>query len=519
MTTRASFIFAAALASATAAFAQTTGPSSSATPYIQTTAPGWSATSVLTVGDSVGGYKMVGIPDGLGAYDNNNGTFTLLMNHELGETVGSTRAHGAKGAFVSEWVINKSNLSVVSGGDLITKVYDWNTTDQKSNLAPSTIAFNRFCSSDLASTSAFYNASTGLGTQTRILLNGEEGGANGRAVATIATGADKGSSYVLGKFNLATNGSGSSYVGAWENLLANPLSQNKTVIIGNNDGGTGIMNNSIGVYVGTKTNIGTDADKAGLTNGTIKFVKVDGNTAEITNTTTRATGITSGTAFTLSATASTTFSRPEDGVWDVNNANKFYFVTTDRLDQVADGVGTQVGRSRLWSLNFSDITNPDAGGTISKLLEGTEGQNMFDNMTISMDGLSLILQEDVGGAAHNGKVWNYDIATGLLTQIAKHDASRFGDVVGGVVTAATGSFTNDEETSGVIDVTDIIGGTGKTYLLVDQAHYPIADELVEGGQLVALKYDVSAIPEPSTYAAIAGAIGLGMAAYRRRRSA
>jgi hypothetical protein len=515
MNPRASLIFAAALASASAAFAQYTGPSSSASPYIQTTAPGWSATSILTVGDSAGGYKMVGIPDGLGAYDNGNGTFTLLMNHELASTSGVVRAHGAAGAFVSEWVINKSNFSVLSGGDLIKTVYDWNTSTQASNASTSTIAFNRFCSSDLASTSAFYNAATGLGTQTRILLNGEEGGASGRAVATVATGTDKGNSYILGKFNLATNGSGSTSVGAWENLLANPHAQNKTVIIGNNDGGTGIMNNALGVYVGTKTNTGTEADKAGLTNGTIKFVNVAGNAAEITDTTTRATGITSGTAFTLSATASTTFSRPEDGVWDVNNANKFYFVTTDRLDQVADGVGTQVGRSRLWSLNFSDITNPDAGGTISKLLEGTEGQNMFDNMTISMDGLSLILQEDVGNAAHNGKVWNYDIATGNLTQIAKHDASRFGDI--GV--AASSPLTQDEETSGVIDVSDIIGGTSKTFLLVDQAHYAITGELVEGGQLLAVQYNTSAIPEPSTYAAIAGALGLGLAAYRRRRRA
>lgn len=37
--------------------------------------------SILSVGDSVGGYRMVGIPDGLGAFDNGDNTFTLLMNH------------------------------------------------------------------------------------------------------------------------------------------------------------------------------------------------------------------------------------------------------------------------------------------------------------------------------------------------------------------------------------------------------------------------------------------------------
>ncbi len=80
-------------------------------------------------------------------------------------------------------------------------------------------------------------------------------------------------------------------------------------------------------------------DKAGLTNGTLKFVNVTGNPVEIVDTTTRATNITSGTRFTLSGTASTTFSRPEDGAWNPLNPNEFYFVTTDQLDQVSDGIG------------------------------------------------------------------------------------------------------------------------------------------------------------------------------------
>ena len=94
----------------TSAIAQTTGPSSSQSPYVIPTAPGIGVTSILTVGDSVGGYAMVGIPDGLGAYDNNDGTFTVLMNHELGPAVGAVRAHGATGAFVSEWVVRKSDF-------------------------------------------------------------------------------------------------------------------------------------------------------------------------------------------------------------------------------------------------------------------------------------------------------------------------------------------------------------------------------------------------------------------------
>ena len=35
--------------------------------------------SILTVGDAVGSYRMVGVPDGLGAFDNGDGTFTVLL--------------------------------------------------------------------------------------------------------------------------------------------------------------------------------------------------------------------------------------------------------------------------------------------------------------------------------------------------------------------------------------------------------------------------------------------------------
>ena len=57
------------------------------------TAPGVSTTSLLTTGNMIGGYRMVGTPDGLGAYDNGDGTFTVLMNHEMPSSAGVVRAH------------------------------------------------------------------------------------------------------------------------------------------------------------------------------------------------------------------------------------------------------------------------------------------------------------------------------------------------------------------------------------------------------------------------------------------
>ncbi|MBI4692442.1 MAG: hypothetical protein HY749_00285 [Gammaproteobacteria bacterium] len=491
-----------------------TGPSSSATPYLLATQPGYTVTSLLTVGDSVGGYRLGGIPDGLGAYDNGNGTFTLLVNHEWSAGAGSAHGVLGAGAYVSKWIVDKSTLSVVSGSNLIQSVATWNSATQASDplvSTPAAIAFNRFCSADLAATSALSyldtNTNTTYGTTERLFMTGEEGG-TGRAVATIV---NSGEAYVLGKFNLASNGSGGTAVGGWENILVNPLSQMKTVAVGTNDGGTGIMTNALAVYVGTKTETGSEVDKAGLTNGVTKFVNVAGNPAEIVNTTSRATNIVDGTRFTLSDTASTTFSRPEDGVWNPGNANQFFFVTTDRLDQVAEGLGTQVGRTRLWSMTFDDITNPDAGGKIDMLAEGTglDG-NMWDNMTVDVSG-HLILQEDPGNTPHNGKVWDYDPATGTMTQILKADPARVGDV--GL--AATAPFNVDEESSGVIDVTDIFDASrqsGRYYLLTSQMHYATGDlATVEGGQLLL----VHAVPLPGAVWLLGSALA-GLGGLRRR---
>ncbi len=499
---------------ASTAFAQIQGPSTGSTPYVLPTLPGYETISVLTVDNlganpddlvpKVGGgtYGLNGLPDGAGAFDNGDGTFTVLVNHEMGNTVGVVRDHGAIGAYVSKFVVNKATLTVVSGEDLMKQVYGWNSTTQQSNTTTSTLAFNRFCSADLPKVSAFYNAATGLGTQERIFMHGEESGSNGWQQGTVVTGPAAGKSYVLGKFNLSTNGSGLTGVGGWENALANPFAQDKTIVIGNNDGGTGIMNNALSVYVGTKTNTGTEVDKAGLTNGTLKHVVVTGNTVEVVNSTTRATNITNGTAFTLSLTASTVFSRPEDGAWNPANPAQFYFVTTDRIDQVSDGVGAQIGQTRLWRLTFTDITNPDLGGTIDLLIDGRtvggEKVNMFDNIGVNETTGHILLQEDVGGQAHNGKVWDYDPATftgvtntGTLIKVLKHDVARFGDVVGGIPTPATAPFTNDEEASGIIDITSIMAGSTlhkgnpreAWYFSVDQAHYGLPGAQVEGGQL------------------------------------
>src|SRR5262249_14035535 len=139
-----------------------------------------------------------------------------------------------------------------------------------------------------------------------------------------------------------------------------------------------------------------------------------------------------------------------------------------------------------------------AGGTMEAAPDGPEGHNMLDNIAIDRHG-RIIMLEDVGNAAHNGKVWMYEIVTDRLIQIANHDPARFGDVVDAdhnpatppVVVPATAPFNQDEETSGVIDVSAIFGQEG-TFMFDDQAHYAFGDPaIVEGGQLMIMHVPVA----------------------------
>jgi hypothetical protein len=441
------------------------GVTSSAASYLVPVASGVMTKAILTVGDAVGTkpngspYRLVGIPDGLGAYDNGDGTFTVLANHELQSSVGIARAHGGIGAFVSSWVIRKADLHVLAGKDLIQQVNLWDPSSS-SYKAGTNVAFGRFCSADLAATTAWFNAGTGF--DGRLFLNGEETGDEGRA---LAHGLD-GISYELPRLGKAS----------WENMVASPTPGAKTIVVGLDDTSP---NGQVYVYVGTKTSTGTPVEKAGLTNGKLYGVAVTGAAIED-----EANGIPPG-AFTLAelgnvenktgatlstdgtALAVTAFRRPEDGAWDPARPTDFYFATTASFST----------GSRLWRLRFSDITQPELGGTVEAVLDGSEGQKMLDNITIDARG-HVIATEDVGNQAHIGRVYRYSIASDKLEVIAQHDPALF-------TMGAPGFITQDEESSGVLDASSLLGAG---WFLIDvQAHAMNADpELVEFGQLIAL---------------------------------
>jgi hypothetical protein len=466
----------AATAAIVASAANIAGPSSSESPYLLGSQPGVQARSILTVGDDVGGYRLTGIPDGLGAFDNGDGTFTVLMNHELPNNRGVPRAHGAVGAFVSRWVIRKDDFEVVSGADLIHQIATWNTGTSSYNAPVTGIALNRLCSADLAAPSAFFDQASGLGYAGRLFTDGEET-AGGRAFAHALDG----TSWELPRLGKI----------AWENSVAHPATGTKTVVIGTDDT-TPV--GQVYVYVGQKLGAGSPVDRAGLTDGSLFGIAVEGFPTEPA-----AAGIPSGTRFGAhefgnveswsagqletagNANGVTAFQRPEDVAWDTKDPNVAYFVTTASF----------TARSRLWRLTFDDVTDPAAGGTIEMLLDGTETggtaerYHMLDNITVDARG-RVLLQEDPGNQPYLARVWQYDPEGDALTLIAEHDPARFSP-------SAASPLTTDEESSGIVDVSRILGDG---WFLADvQAHYAKEEALVEGGQLLALHVPPGKFPK------------------------
>jgi hypothetical protein len=477
-------VLAAAAAFAAAAFAvASTGPSSSHSPYVLPSRPDVDTVSILTVGDNVPGtdgdgpgYQMVGIPDGLGAYRSGRDTFTVLMNHELRADNGIPRAHGALGAFVSKWTIDVDTLEVLSGADLIQQivlapggVYG---TPQKG------VVLGRLCSGDLADRSAFYNEKSGKGYRGRLFLGGEEVGQDGRAFAHDVTTGTSWELPFLGKMN-------------WENAVANPRTGDKTVLMALDD------QLHVYVYIGDKRQSGTPVERAGLVGGKLYGIAVEGFGTE------PATGIPSGTPFRLieiegqetkvgtvidaesMAGPITEFRRPEDGAWNPERKRDFYWVTTDRP-------AVSGGLSRLWRLNFRSFKHLDAGeigGTIDMLLDGTEGQEMLDNMTVDEHG-RVLLNEDPGNNPIATRIWSYEIASDTLTQVAVQKQAHGPEPN----PAYPGYTTNDEETSGIIPADGVLGEGW--YLTDSQIHDTTfasaydRQKLTEKGQLSALYYPV-----------------------------
>jgi Ca2+-binding RTX toxin-like protein len=93
----------------------------------------------------------------------------------------------------------------------------------------------------------------------------------------------------------------------------------------------------------------------------------------------------------------------------------------------------------------------------------------------------VVVQEDPGNNAYVARVWQYDIASGMVSEAASFNPTQF-------LTGNANFITQDEESSGVIDVTSLLGDADtRAYLLDAQVHAATGNPAtVEQGQLLAM---------------------------------
>ena len=469
------------------------GPSTTTPPYVVPTAPGVQTSSLLTVGDSVDGYRMVGIPDGMGAYRNDGNRLTALMNHEFNDRQGIERRHGQPGAFVSEWSIDRKSFEVNAGRDLINPgVQYWDYLLGGYASAPSAgfpMAFDRFCSNTLTEPGQLLNEETGNGYDGQLFFPNEERENIGRTFGLTMDGAMA----QLPRLGLKPA----------ENTAPAHNRTDTTLVVSGEDDNDG----QIWLHSGQKQAAGSPFDRAGLTNGTTSVVSVAGAATDAEFRAAYAKGTPArftsseidwtaeGTTQNAQAKAGgVTLNRIEDSHWDPSSPNDLYFVTTEG----GKGADTPTGRygrdgGGMWRLTFDDIEQPELGGTLTLLLDGSEAPflNKPDNITIDGNG-NLLIQEDPGNNVALARIVAYRISDGARGVLAQFDEAGFGwrgaKLPNGNPVLEPDQITFDEESSGIIDAHDVVGP--RWFLFDAQVHRASPDpELVQDGQMLALHVD------------------------------
>ena len=472
-------------------------------PYAVGIAGGYQTTRLISSGDTVPEtsqpwkeFKIVGIPDGLGAHANPNGTRTVFMNHEL---TGSTLSEPVvgdplnRGAYVSKLTLDGQG-NVLSGERAYDWVYDENTfVGPAAAVGNTTRGFSRFCSGSLAGPEQGFDRNI-------YLTNEEDGtpaatfdGKGGLAVAIVDDNL-----YTLPKLGRF----------AWENTVVQPNQGNQTAIIGMEDGPAVqdplAENSQLYMYVGKKDRrSGTGVlRRNGLDNGEL-YVLVPSDSANSSETTFQSGTI--GVEWVVipnagdldeaaleaasDAVGALRFARPEDGAFNNHNRNEYLFVTTG-------GAAGANSLGRLYSLKLHP-GNVTKGGTLtveynadSVIAGGGDIAISPDNIDVSDD--YLMINEDgtaesravMAQKGRDGSIWRFDFdrngvdVSSALRVVELDPPGRDGIAVGPGVW----------ETSGIIDASDLYGEG--TWLFDVQAHSPTtapAPNTVEDGQLLLLR--------------------------------
>ena len=483
---------------------------------MMTGAAGVEITPLLTVGETVsrigGGddFQLVGIPDGIGAFELDANTVRVYVNHEFNNTVGGpwTLANGAvaeQGARVSIFDIDKTTRQITQGGQAISEVID-----AGGNIVTGTFAgFNRYCSS------AMFGPTEGF--TDNIYFMGEET-SGGRQYALDTT---TGTAYEMdwGK-------------AAWENITVMPTvgtaHEDKSVFfIGDDRGDAPAL-----LYVAPKVDGGSFLEQNGLTGGQLYAwtSNVDGELGpkQFNGTGSSRTGTwvpidNKGSGDFGLATqeeldsryaevGAFKFSRPEDVAYDPVGFNngRAVMASTGRLTDTSDD---NWGTIYEFNIDLDSLGTDNVTGGVSIMSDGRDQGQDFgirnpDNLDWADDGL-VYLQEDRSvnpstlfgeASGRDALIWRFDPETGGRQILAEMNTY----VSEGFVDDGDLNILGDWESSGILDVSSLFGEED-LFIFDVQAHSLDPDpalaayaNTVQGGQLLLMDVSAAApVPEPN----------------------
>ena len=464
--------------------------------YLISASDGAALTVIATTGDTISGEVLRGIPDGMGATKNADGTLTLLSNHEIstGADVPNKKDSGTWGSSISKMTFDPATKKITKLENWMKDMSYYNYTTAKwgptweqslpvgfptvdaYGAAAGTNGILRLCSGDLVPAGGFAytekdaktKKNVTYGYKDAVFLTGEESGDVSRAFAFDANG----NGMQLPKMGLA----------GWENFLTKPGTGKTTIVMGNEDNNA--TDSQLYMYVGTKQTTGANfAEKAGLTNGKLYTIALENHLSDNSvRTAPKGTKIKVGfnevntdpkygKFATMAQANGTTFSRVEDGEFDAKDPNVYYFVTTEsnkdpKATTPRPGATYSRDGGALWKMTFADAKDPFKGATMEMLLDGTEAPYLTKPDNITIDDEYILIQEDPGNNAHIARLVAYRKSDGKIAEIAKFDEQYF-------ITGAAKFMTQDEESSGIINVNKFLKASGDTkshFFLNAQVH-------------------------------------------------
>ncbi|PZU99373.1 MAG: hypothetical protein DCE90_02345 [Pseudanabaena sp.] len=469
----------------------------------------WKVDPIFTVGEKIGDYVPPGILDGIGAFSLNDTTVRLLVNHELGNTVGYkySLANGTQlaGARVSYFDVDKRTFQITNSGLAYDKVINrkGEVVDAASDLEFG--GFARFCSAALFEANGF---GSNKGFADRIFFTGEENDGGTEFALDTATN----TLYALPWLGRA----------AWENVTElDTGTTNKVAILVGDDrdpaplilyvgtktaGGflerNGLANGELFVWVAddpTNANDAIEADPrnfAGSNNSTKgRFVKIDYYRPDLANT--AVDGADSGTSIQdelgydaqgfatqaqqdkLAADVKAfLFSRPEDVATNPFDGTQAVLASTGR-ESIFGGADTW-GTTYKIDVDFAGLASGVINADATILYDGNEadkrdfGLRSPDNLDWADDG-KIYIQEDraisstLFGATSKQEtsIFRLDPSaanpSSTLTRIGQVDRSA---VPTGQVDSNPADLGN-WETSGILDVSSLFGNNAGELFIFD----------------------------------------------------